>query len=113
MVSYWSNTTAASVNSMAATQGPTKSGWTYFEHILPVGTTSVTVSGTVKIDELRLYPADAQMTTYTFIPLIGMDSQCDVNNHVTYYEYDPLGRLLDIKDMDGNILKTFRYNYKQ
>jgi len=67
---------------------------------------------TVWFDDVRIYPSDAQMTTCTYEPLIGMTSQCDVNNKFGYYEYDGLGRLKLIKDQDGNILKTFDYNYK-
>ena len=62
-------------------------------------------------DEIRLYPASAQMTTYTYTPLIGITSQCDVNNRILYYEYDGLSRLQVIKDQDGNVTKTFDYHY--
>jgi YD repeat-containing protein len=69
--------------------------------------------GTVWFDELRLYPADAQMTTYTYDPLIGMTSQTDPNGKTTYYEYDSFGRLLRIKDHNGTIIKQNTYHYKQ
>jgi YD repeat-containing protein len=52
------------------------------------------------------------MTTYTYDPLIGVTSQCDVGSRVTYYEYDGLQRLLRIRDMDGNIVKQFEYQYQ-
>jgi len=68
-------------------------------------------SGTVWFDDIRLHPAATQMTTYTFDPLIGMTSQSDSNNNVTYYEYDGLGRLSLIKDKNRNILKKYCYNY--
>jgi YD repeat-containing protein len=51
------------------------------------------------------------MTTYTYEPLIGMTSQCDPNSRITYYDYDPFGRLMLVKDQDGNILKKYCYNY--
>jgi YD repeat-containing protein len=65
------------------------------------------------IDELRLYPANAQMTTYTYSPLKGMTSNCDVDSRVIYYNYDGLGRLRYTRDQDGNILKTIEYHYQQ
>lgn len=71
----------------------------------------ITISG--KLDEIRIVPKDAQMTTYTYEPLVGITSQCDPNNRVTYYEYDAMGRLKLIRDQDRNIIKTYQYNYKQ
>lgn len=70
------------------------------------------VDGSGDIDELRCYPANAQMETYTYSPLIGMTSHCDVGNRVTYYSYDVLGRLSFARDQDGNIVKTYQYHYK-
>ena len=113
VVSYWSKSGSASVNGSTATGQVSRGGYTYFEHAIPTGSASVTVSGTVSIDELRLYPSAGQMTTYTWDPIAGMINQCDVNNHVTYYEYDKFARLKDMKDQDGNILRTFDYNYKK
>ena len=84
--------------------------WTYFEHTV-TGTGTVTVSGSGGIDELRLYPKGALMTTYTYVPLIGASSTCDMDNRVTYYFYDGLGRLRYAEDQDGNILKTIEYHY--
>lgn len=64
------------------------------------------------IDELRLYPSDADMTTYTYDPLLGITSKCDERNMMTYYSYDGLGRLKVIKDGDGKVLKEYDYQYK-
>jgi len=52
------------------------------------------------------------MATYTYIPLAGMSSECDAANRVTYYEYDNLQRLVDTRDQDWNIIKTYQYHYK-
>jgi hypothetical protein len=113
VVSYWSKTgsnfTVSGTTSIK--QGKTINGWTYFEHII-TGATSLTISGTGSVDEVRLYPTDAQMVSYTYSPLIGMTSQCDADNRITYYFYDGIGRLKWIKDQDGNIIKTFQYHYQ-
>jgi hypothetical protein len=112
IVSYWSKLgTSYSVTGTTSTkQGKTINGWTYFEHTV-TGVTSLTVSGSGNIDELRLYPSYSQMTTYTYSPLIGMTTQCDADNRVNYFFYDGYSRLKWVKDQDGNILKTYQYHY--
>jgi YD repeat-containing protein len=112
IVSYWSKNGTQDVNGTSGTAGRTVSGYTYYEHkiINPVNGL-ISVSGTGTIDELRLYPQGALISTYTYEPLIGMSSQCDANNRITYYEYDAFGRLMLIRDQDKNILKKVCYNY--
>jgi hypothetical protein len=63
------------------------------------------------IDELRCYPVGALMTTFTYTPMVGMTAQCGPDNRITYYEYDPLNRLLDVRDQYKNILKQYTYKY--
>jgi YD repeat-containing protein len=78
------------------------------------GRTSVFIIGTstpAYIYNVRLFPSDAQMSTYTYDPLFGMTSETDSNGKTTYYVYDTFGRLYQIKDQDGNILKQYEYNY--
>jgi len=94
--------------------------WVYVEgeYTVPANITKLNIridnnsAGTVWFDDIRLSPSNAQMTTYTYDPLIGMTSQSDANNRVMYYEYDGLGRLSLARDKDKNILKKFCYNYK-
>ena len=119
-VSYWSNQSSACTITGtvgSATKGETitmgTTDWTYYEHTI-TGVSSITISSTAtdaRIDELRLYPSDAQMTTYTYDALFGITSQFDVNNKSIYYEYDDLGRLKLIRDQDKNILKKLCYNF--
>jgi len=109
IVSYWSPTTAATVNSTAGVQGVTRNGWNYFEHKLPAGTTSVTISGSVKVDELRIFPAGAQMTSYCFNPMTGVTAADQPDNTINYYEYDGRARIRFIRDGDKNILKAASY----
>jgi YD repeat-containing protein len=113
IVSYWAKTGTVNVSNATATQqGPAINGWTYTEKIV-TGTTAVTISGNAIVDEVRLYPENAQMVTYTYTPLAGITSQTDAANKITYYEYDKLGRLLRVKDQYGKILKQSDYQYKQ
>src|SRR4029077_8116702 len=51
------------------------------------------------------------MTSYTYNPLVGGRTNHDPNCEITYYEYDALTCLKNIKDSQGNIIKNFQYNY--
>jgi len=120
IVSYWikNQTTALGLTngSTAITntvvQGPTINGWTYFQHKF-TGVTNVQLVGSCLVDELRLYPANAEMKTYTYVPLVGMTSSTNSKGENTYYEYDGLQRLINIKDQYGNVTKHMNYHYQQ
>jgi YD repeat-containing protein len=64
------------------------------------------------IDEVRFYPATAQMSSFTYSPLVGLTSSNDAKGMMTYYEYDQFQRLIRTRDQDGNIIKAFNYHYK-
>lgn len=53
----------------------------------------------------------ALVTTATYDPLVGLTSKTDPAGRTTFFAYDNLGRLVNIKDQDGNIVKTFFYHY--
>lgn len=55
---------------------------------------------------------NAQITSYTYKPLVGMSSQTDAKGMTTYYDYDEFGRLKTVKDQNSNILKQTEYHYK-
>lgn len=109
VVSFWSLANAW-VNSQPLTVIRTVGEWKYFETTVQ-NVTYINVAGD-RIDEIRLYPVGAKMTTYTYDPLIGITSQCDVNNRITYYEYDGLNRLLRVRDEQKSILKQYDYKYQ-
>lgn len=71
--------------------------------LLPVGANA--------LDDIRIYPADAEVTTYTNDPLAGLTSETDPRGNITYYEYDEFQRLVNIKDQYGNIKTHYCYNY--
>jgi len=113
VVSYWSKSGAQTVSGSTTTKtGFTFNGYTYYEHTVPTPTSgTITVSGTGTIDELRLYPTTAQMTSYTYNPLVGISSEDNAGGKIAYYEYDYAMRLLDIRDQYKHILKAYCYNY--
>lgn len=64
-----------------------------------------------QLNSIRTGLANAQVTTYTYIPVIGLSSVTDPNNRTSYHEYDAFSRLSLIRDQDNNIVKKICYNY--
>jgi YD repeat-containing protein len=96
VISYWYRSGGVwKLSAPAAYTGPTQA-----------------LSGGDAYDDIRIYPSDALMTTYTYKPLVGMSSKTDIDDRVISYEYDGFGRLKLIRDQDGNIIKTIDYHYK-
>jgi len=52
------------------------------------------------------------VTTYTYLPLTGITSETDPKGEISFYTYDNFQRLQMITDNDGNVLKTFNYQYQ-
>lgn len=93
-------------------------GWEYHELTVNIPTADYftiypNASGNpVLIDDIRIFPVGAQMSTYTYNPLVGMTSVTDAKNETTYYEYDSLQRLMNVKDKDGNVIRHTDYHYQ-
>lgn len=54
----------------------------------------------------------AQITSYTYQPLIGVTSVTDPKGYTMYYTYDDLNRLKTVKDQQDHILSENEYHYK-
>ncbi|MCB2380467.1 RHS repeat protein [Hymenobacter sp. BT635] len=63
------------------------------------------------LDELRLYPVGAQMSSYTFTSLLGITSATTPDGRLMTYEYDAQGRLRRVRDEQGRILTQQQYQY--
>lgn len=81
--------------------------WNY--QLLPF-TNGMTLDGV--IDDVRVYPKDAQMKTYTYDPILGMTSSINESGQTYKYEYDSFGRLGVVRNEKGNIEKQYSYHYK-
>ncbi|RFS19128.1 hypothetical protein DVR12_25315 [Chitinophaga silvatica] len=109
-VTYWSTGNGATVNGNNGTKIKTRGLWSLYQHILNASTTTVSVVGSnITIDELRVYPTNAKMSTQTPWPFMGITSNCDPLNNITYFAYDDLGRQVLQKDEFGNITKMACY----
>jgi YD repeat-containing protein len=59
------------------------------------------------IDDIRVYPADASMSTFTYDPVTWkVTTMTDANNLSTHYEYDDFGNLLRVLNHDKKVVST-------
>ncbi|MBL0745927.1 hypothetical protein [Chryseolinea lacunae] len=84
--------------------------WVYIQKVY--NTTSMILSEGSAIDDVRIYPQDAQIKTYTYIPNVGTTSSIDPNGKGQFYSYDTFGRLKVTRDTNFNILKMYDYYYR-
>ncbi len=65
-------------------------------------------------DDLRAqsYFENAQITSYTFDPLVGVTSMTDPRGYTTFYTYDEFNRLAYTLDDDAHVVQQNRYNYE-
>lgn len=64
-----------------------------------------------QLQNIRHNVPGALVTLFTYQPLVGMTTQQDQRGRNTYYEYDALARLINVKDHDQNIVRNISYNY--
>ncbi len=113
ILSFWATVNVNVSGTVSLTKsGPVVDGWKYYEYTVNKGSLSPSLSGTGLIDELRLYPDNAKIASTTYDLTKGKTSECDINNRITYYEYDGLGRITKVKDENKNVIKTYEYHLK-
>lgn len=68
----------------------------------------------IALNNIRNTPelTNAMVTTYTYIPLIGVSTITDPKGQTVTYTYDSFGRLQFVKDAQGNLLSENQYHYK-
>ncbi len=64
-----------------------------------------------RMQALRASLPSAIITSYTHHLVHGITSTTDPAGITTYYEYDSLGRLFQVKDHQGYMLEKFHYHY--
>lgn len=70
-----------------------------------------TISRGSRLDEIRVYPAGAQVTSYAYSEGRGITSSVDANGQRTFYNYDDFGRLINVKDNNGDVVNRYNYSY--
>jgi YD repeat-containing protein len=90
---------------------------TFGEVAIALGVSTTTLksyneANLASINALRATTFKGQITTYTYLPLVGVSTITDPRGYTMYYSYDGLGRLDSVKDADGNVLSKNEYHYK-
>ena len=78
--------------------------------------TSILENGNLSEEDekyLRDYYPNAMITTYQYKPLVGLTKIMQPNGQTEYYKYDTTNRLEEIRNDKKEVIKTFKYNYKQ
>lgn len=73
---------------------------------------SHTLSGGVAYDNIKVYPSDANVSIYTYKPLVGLESASDASEKTWSNNYDTFGRLAALKDNSGHIIKSYDYRFR-
>ncbi|WP_346319533.1 hypothetical protein [Chitinophaga sp. YIM B06452] len=65
------------------------------------------------IDNLNNLRSDAgsMVSSFTYLPLVGVSSMTGPEGNTQYYEYDHFGRLKLVRDYQSKIVKQMDYNY--
>lgn len=50
---------------------------------------------------------------YVYHPFLGVVDMISPNGYVKKYRYDSVGRLIGVYDLDGKLIETMDYNYRQ
>jgi RHS repeat-associated protein len=89
-------------------------GWYQIERQIDVNNSvgQVQLSGVgAQIDEIRMYPANALVTTYSYDNSLNLISMADESGKITRFEYDNLHRLVGVYDHNDHLLTSSSYEY--
>lgn len=78
--------------------------------LIPPSVSDTTIRNIIQL--IRSGIPQAQVSTYTYKPSVGMTSMSDPRGITAYYSFNNANRLGYIADYDQNIIKSFVYRYK-
>lgn len=87
-------------------------GYELLATTLGVDVNDVNESGLTEVNGLRTTLPEAMITTYTYKPLVGINTMTDPKGDTTTYHYDDFGRLIKVADNLGNIVSENQYHYR-
>jgi len=87
-----------------------RNGWTLVSMYI-TQTTTVSLTGTGLMDELRLYPELCQLSSTTYDAQLNVITTMSPDNTAVYSDYDELGRIKNVYDADRNLVSSTEYKY--
>lgn len=84
--------------------------WQYVRMNYTGGVLSLGVPG-LRIDEIRIYPSDAEVYSCTYYDGLGVRSITDSRGVTRSYRYDGMGRLCEVLNNNGDSISEYEYNY--
>ena len=89
--------------------------WDFVKQQISItGNITISPSGANYIDDVRLYPSDAIMSTVVFDSHTRqVTHMADENGHTLEYKYNKLQGLYEVIDFEGNVISRNEYNYAQ
>ncbi|HOY19142.1 MAG TPA: DUF6443 domain-containing protein [Haliscomenobacter sp.] len=97
-------------------ESPTSTGWAWFEFKVVMAGETLKLAGnasTVYIDEARVHPIDALMSTYSYDAARKLlISIADPSGIPMTYEYDHVQRLKTVFDVNRHVQQALEYQYK-
>lgn len=79
------------------------SGWFMYTALIEITANSnIEISGNQLMDELKVYPVEASLKTFTYSPN-GMISNSNEANEISTFKYDAFGRLTLVGDNEGQV----------
>ncbi|MBQ8501488.1 MAG: hypothetical protein IJ494_04155 [Bacteroides sp.] len=80
--------------------------------IQALGRNTETVSEELESIAQKLADKEILLTVYDYIPLVGMNRMKTPGQDSLSYHYDKAGRLLKVKDYEGNQQMQYEYRYQ-
>ena len=81
--------------------------WSYYRQSF-TGSATIGSASTI-IDNVRIYPEDADMKSYTWDDNNNLLSMTDASGRTVSYEYDGMDRLVSVSDLNGNKMSSYEY----
>jgi YD repeat-containing protein len=108
----WTTQGNFAANGIAAVStGRTKGVWTLYKASIPNYAT-VTIAGLLVLDQLIIVPVGSSFDGSVYDEVDRISAKVNQNMQTSFYEYDVFGRLITVRNEDGNIIKSNSYQYQ-